>query len=169
MRKMRKEVWIACVVFLLDRLAKIAAREIPEGGMTLIPGVLGLRYTRNTGMAFSLLSGRPWLLGLLSLAVIVAAFLYLRNKDIPRLPMIGLMLMLGGAAGNMFDRFFTGYVTDMIELLFVYFAIFNPADIALTIGCAIVVISLLRGDGSGSSAKTGEDWQESENIQADKT
>ena len=141
---MKKRWWIAVLVFILDRITKMLAESIPAEGMTLIPGVLGLRYARNTGMAFSLLSGRPWLLGLLSLAVILGAFLYLRGKTIPPLAMTGLMGMLGGAVGNMLDRFCTGYVPDMIEFLFVHFAIFNLADTALTIGCAMVLLCLLR-------------------------
>ena len=48
-----------------------------------------------------------------------------------RLTRTGCMLILGGALGNMIDRFFTGYVVDMVELLFVDFAVFNVADVAL--------------------------------------
>ena len=53
------------------------------------------------------------------------------------------MLMLGGALGNAADRLLLGYVPDMIELLFVRFAVFNAADAALTIGCGMMLISLL--------------------------
>ncbi len=150
---MRGEIWIAPAVFAVDRVAKLLAPGIPATGRTLIPGVVGLRYARNTGMAFSLFSGRPWLLGLLSLAIILAACWFLRGKKLPRLPMTGLMLMLGGAVGNMADRFLTGYVTDMIELLFVRFAIFNPADMALTVGCALVMYWVLRLPGKETEAK----------------
>ena len=140
---MRKEIWIAPAVFAVDRVCKVLAERIPEGGITLIPGILGLRYTRNTGMAFSLFSGHPWILGVISLVLITGAFLFLRNKEIPRLPFIGLMLMAGGAAGNMTDRFAAGYVPDMFELLFIHFAIFNPADAALTVGCGLLLIYLM--------------------------
>ncbi len=139
-------LWIAAAVFVLDRITKGLSTRIPGESLALIPGVVGLRYAENTGMAFSLLSGRPWLLGVLSLLVILGAFLYLRNKKIPALPAIGLMLMLGGAAGNMLDRFITGYVPDMIEFLFVNFAIFNVADMGLTVGCALTIIGLLKSD-----------------------
>jgi signal peptidase II len=44
----------------------------------------------------------------------------------------------------MADRFATGFVPDMIELLFVRFAIFNVADSFLCIGCALTAVSLLR-------------------------
>ncbi len=137
-------LWIAAAVFVIDRIAKMLCGGIPPEGIAVLPGIVGLRYAENTGMAFSLFSGQPWLLGLLSLLVIAGAFLYLRKKKIPRLPSIGLMLMLGGAAGNMVDRFVTGYVPDMIEFLFVNFAVFNVADMGLTVGCALVIIGLLR-------------------------
>lgn len=153
-KSMRKEIWIAPAVFAADRVCKILAERIPPGGKVLIPGILGLRYTRNTGMAFSLFSGHPWLLGLLSLLIVAGAFRFLWKKEIPPLPFIGLMLMLGGAAGNMADRLFGGSVPDMIELLFVRFAVFNPADMALTIGCAMMMLHLIfgRSQPSGSSS-----------------
>ncbi len=138
--------WLtALAVLALDRITKILAPGIPEDGQPLIPGVIGLRYAENKGIAFSMLSGQPWLTGLLSLAIIIAAFLLLRKKQLRPLPLTGLMMMLGGAAGNMIDRFVHGYVPDMIEFLFVNFAIFNVADACLCIGCALVIIHLLFG------------------------
>ena len=151
---MRKEIWIAPAVFAADQAAKKAAVFIPAEGMTLFPGVLGLRYTRNTGMAFSLLNGHPWLLGLLSLIILAGAFFFLRKKEIPRLPFIGLMLMAGGAAGNMTDRLFLGYVPDMIEVLFVQFAVFNVADAAITIGCGEIMLWLLLGRDQSSESSS---------------
>ncbi len=139
--------WLIAVgVLAADRITKALSDRIPPEGIPLIPGVIDLRYTRNTGAAFSMLSGHPWLLGVLSLAVSAAAFLVLRKKKLPPLMMTGLMMMLGGAAGNMIDRFATGYVPDMIEFLFVNFAIFNVADTFLCIGCALTAVSLLRSE-----------------------
>ena len=135
---------IAIAVFAADRVSKILACGIPPEGIPLIPGVVRLRYAENTGAAFSMLSGHPWLLGVLSLLIIICGFLFLRKKTLPALAMTGLMMMLGGAAGNMADRFATGFVPDMIELLFVRFAIFNVADSFLCIGCALTAVSLLR-------------------------
>ncbi len=137
--------WIAAAVLAADRVTKILAGNIPEEGSVMIPGVVGLKYTKNTGAAFSLLSGQPWLLGVLSLAVIVTFFFLLWGKKAAPVMRIGLMMMLGGAAGNMIDRFATGYVPDMIDLLFVDFAIFNVADMCLCIGCVLVALRLLSG------------------------
>lgn len=137
------QIALAGAVVAADRITKILAPGLPADGVTLIPGVIGLRYAENKGMAFSMLAGKPFLLGILSLAVIVAAFLILRKKKLAPFPVTALMLMLGGAVGNMLDRFFTGFVPDMIEFLFVRFAIFNVADMALTIGCGLMILSLL--------------------------
>ncbi len=139
---MRKFGWIALAVLAADQLSKLAARHLTEA-ITLIPGVVGLRYAENTGMAFSLFSGRPWLLGLVSAAVILIGFLALRRYRLGTLARIAAMLMLGGALGNMIDRLFIGYVVDMFEFLFVDFAIFNVADAALTVGCALMAFSLI--------------------------
>ena len=136
---------MALAVIAEDRVTKELAPGISPGGRELIPGVIGLRYAENRGIAFSLLSGAPWALGVLSLLIIVGMFLYLRGKQVPRLSRIGLMLMLGGAAGNMFDRFFRGFVPDMIEFLFMNFAVFNVADACLCTGCALVILRLLFG------------------------
>ena len=146
----RKYGWGLIAVFVLaaDRITKALAAGIPAEGVTLVPGVIGLRYTRNTGAAFSLLSGHPWLLGVISLLVIIGAALFLRKKKLSVLLKTGLMMMLGGAAGNMIDRFATGYVPDMIEFLFMRFAVFNVADMFLCVGCALVAIGLLTQEGT---------------------
>ena len=139
---MRKFYWIAAVVVIIDQLTKWLCTRL-SGSVTLIPRVLALTYTENTGMAFSLFSGRAWLLGVVSVVCILLGWLVLRRYKLGTLSRVAAMLMLGGAVGNMIDRFFRGYVVDMFEALFVEFAIFNVADAALTVGTALMAISLL--------------------------
>ena len=146
---MQGKGWIAAAVFLTDRLTKLLSEKIPGGGVTLIPGVLGLRPALNTGMAFSLLSGHPVLLGILSLGILAGAFLALRKKKPDPLSQTGLMMMLGGAVGNLTDRLLKGCVPDMIEFLFIRFAVFNIADACLVIGCGLVMLDLFRGNKNG--------------------
>ena len=146
---MRRSLWIAAAVLIADQGTKLLARQLTEP-VTLIPGVLGLSLCQNTGVAFSLLSGRPWLLGLLSLVIVAAGALLLRRYRLGPLPAVSAMLILGGALGNAVDRLFLGSVTDMVELLFVRFAVFNVADIALTVGCALLALSLLLCPGQWS-------------------
>ena len=139
---MRHYLWIALISLIADQLTKHWARGLTQP-MTLIPGVIGLRYAENTGMAFSLLSGQSWLLGVVSAAVILIGYLVLRRYRLGTLASVAAMLMLGGAAGNMIDRFLRGYVVDMFEALFVDFAIFNVADAALCVGTALLAYTLI--------------------------
>ena len=139
---MRKFYWIALLTVILDQVSKWLCTRL-TGSVTLIPKVLALTYAENTGMAFSLFSGRAWLLGVVSALCILAGWLVLRRYKLGRLSRIAAMLMLGGAVGNMLDRFFRGYVVDMFEALFVEFAIFNVADAALTVGAVLMAFTLL--------------------------
>ena len=139
---MRKYSWIAVVTVLADQLVKWACERLAHP-VTLLPGVLRLTYAENTGMAFSLFSGRAWLLGFVSAGCILLGWLVLRRYRLGPLSRIASMLMLGGAVGNMLDRWIRGYVVDMFEALFVDFAIFNVADAALTVGAVLMALSML--------------------------
>ena len=139
---MKKYAWIAVLTVLIDQALKAFCLTL-TGPVTLIPRVLALTCARNTGMAFSLFSGRAWALGVVSAVCIVGGWLVLRRYRLGTVSRIGAMLMLGGAVGNMIDRFLRGYVVDMFEALFVDFAIFNVADAALTIGTALMAFTLL--------------------------
>jgi len=139
---MRKYWWIAAVTVIADQAVKALCMGL-AGPVVLIPGVLALTYTQNTGMAFSLFSGRAWALGVVSAVCILAGWLVLKRYTLGRWSRISAMLMLGGAVGNMLDRFLRGYVVDMFETLFVEFAVFNVADAALTVGTGLMAISLL--------------------------
>ncbi|MGN1020966.1 MAG: signal peptidase II [Aristaeellaceae bacterium] len=138
----RRYGWIALLVLAADQAVKYLACRL-QAAFVLIPGVLAFTYAENTGMAFSLLSGQSWLLGLVSAAVIVLGLIILRRWQPGPLPSVAAMLMLGGAAGNMIDRLLHGYVVDMFEVLLFRFAIFNVADAALTVGCVLMAASLL--------------------------
>ena len=144
MKKSKLLFWlIVILVLIVDRITKELAPGIPAEGIEVIPGVIGLRYAENRGAAFSMLSGAPRLLGILSLALIAGGWIWLRKKGIAPFPMTGLALMAGGAAGNMFDRLIRGYVPDMIETRFITFPVFNAADSCLVVGCILLIISLL--------------------------
>ena len=149
---MRKYTWIAVCVVIVDQLVKWLCLGL-TGSVTLIPGVLALNYAENTGMAFSLFSGQAWGLGVVSAVCIALGWWVLRRYRLGPVSRIAAMLMLGGAAGNMIDRFLRGYVVDMFEALFVEFAIFNVADAALTVGAALMAASLLLYPGEWEAEK----------------
>ncbi len=134
--------WIALAVLAADQITKRLALSLTEA-VPLIPGVIGLRLARNTGVAFSLFSGMPWLTVGLSAAILAAGALLLRRCRLGTLSKTGAMLILGGAVSNLLSRVIEGHVIDMIEILLFRFAVFNVADTALTVGCGLMILSLL--------------------------
>ena len=139
---MKKSLLPVLLVILADHGTKRLAEGL-TAPVPLLPGVLGLRYARNTGVAFSLLSDTPVLSIALSAVLILLFPLFRKWLKPARLASAGLSLMLGGAVANLAERLAHGYVTDMVELLFVRFPVFNLADACLTVGCALTVLGLL--------------------------
>lgn len=138
-------VGLALLTILFDRLTKQLAMERLQSAVEVIPGVLRLRSTVNTGMAFSLLNDRGGLLIVLSLIVVagLSAWLILRPSDQSAAGRAGLWMVVGGGLGNVYDRVAYGAVIDFIEPVFVRFAVFNLADTAICIGAALTVASVL--------------------------
>ena len=149
---MWRYLWVAVVVFVLDQLTKLATTEflLRHGEIPLTP-FLNLVLVHNTGAAFGFLSSAGGWQNIFFIIVAVAASVFilwmisrLDNKD--RLLVVALMLVLGGALGNLTDRLIHGYVIDFID---VYYAIwhwpaFNVADSAITIGAVILLLDALR-------------------------
>lgn len=123
-----------------DQLVKWLVRvNIPlHGAADFIPHIMDLTYVQNTGAAFSIFSRHTWALALLS-AVVSAGLVWLlwRTAQAPFLWKFALSLVIAGAVGNLIDRALLGYVTDMFRTLFMDFAIFNVADICITVGGAL--------------------------------
>ena len=139
----KKRFYIPLLLLLLaDRLTKILWAD---SHFTLIPQVLGVHGTRNTGMAFGMLSGNPLLLATVSVRVLIGVFVYIKKHPVNKLEALGLSLLTGGALGNLIDRIVYGYVIDMLEPLFMNLFIFNIADAGITIGAALLIIALLFG------------------------
>ena len=132
----------AAAVLAADRVTKLLWRDADFG---VIPRVLAFHGARNTGMAFGLLAGTPWLLALVGAAVCAGIFKYLGGRSLNRLCQYGLGLLLGGALGNLLDRLFLGYVIDFIDPVFLNWFVCNVADIAITCGAALLMIHLLFG------------------------
>jgi signal peptidase II len=135
---------VVVVVVVADQLSKWwAVRRLTSGPVHVI-GTLDLELSRNTGSAFSLFQGRGPLLALLA-AVLVAVLgtLAWRAPTTGRAAVLGLIA--GGALGNLSDRVFRGdhgAVVDFVDLHF--WPTFNVADACITVGCILLVVSLLR-------------------------
>ena len=138
--------WWMLLAVALDRLTKALAEAGALSGIS-IPGIVSFRSVRNTGMAFSMLSGHAWLLSILTALLIAGILFYLlRRPDAPGSLRAGLWLIAGGGLGNLYDRLTLGYVIDFIHLDFVNFAIFNVADICVCVGAVLVLIAAWRAE-----------------------
>ncbi len=148
--KQRKHViaylLLALLLVLADQLLKGWVRaEIPfQGSRKFLPGLVQLTYVENTGGAFSILSAHTWILTAISaLAVLLLVLLLWRGIFPSWMGRLSLALILGGAAGNLIDRLLFGSVTDMFQLMFMKFAVFNVADIAVCSGGVLLCLYVL--------------------------
>ena len=132
---------ISLFVFLLDILSKnFIQKKIIYGEQVEITSFLSLVHFQNTGAAFSFLSDqggwqRYFLIAISLLAVLYIPWLINQYKK-NILIVIGLLLILGGAIGNLYDRISYGYVIDFIYLHIAefYWPAFNVADSAISLG-----------------------------------
>lgn len=135
------------LLILLDQAVKgYVVKEIPLGGMRrFIPKVVSLTYLKNSGAAFSMLENQQWFFTIITILAMGTAFVYLyRHIKGSIWLLLGLTLIISGGIGNFIDRLRQGFVVDMFHLDFMNFAIFNVADIYLTIGVGLLLIYLLR-------------------------
>ncbi len=141
---------VAGAVWVLDRLSKLWVERTLEGRppISLIPGVLDLRFTTNAGGAFSLGQRTPWIFVgasiLVSVAIVATAF---RHTNVTT--SLALGLILGGAVGNLTDRIvrgsgFSGHVVDFVD--FRVWPVFNVADSAIVVGAVALAISSFTAD-----------------------
>lgn len=138
-------VIIMAGIVVLDRLVKYWAMTVlaPAVEIEGIRGIFHFYYVENTGAAFSILREHTWILIVIT-AVVVAAGLYILFFKKISLPyQICIAAIVGGGIGNLIDRIFYGYVVDMFMFDFVEFAIFNVADIFITLGGIAILVVLL--------------------------
>jgi signal peptidase II len=144
---------LGLAVLVADQLTKLWIVQYfgVEGLRPPIPilgDVLTLYYVQNTGVAFSLFEGQNVRFLLIALAFGLICYLYWHYRESATLWLrLGFALVLGGATGNLLDRFARSFVVDFVHFQIpgVFdFAVFNVADSAITIGAALLVIDLLR-------------------------
>ena len=132
-------------IILLDQVSKWIVRTAMSVGES-IP-VLGdffrLTYVRNTGAAFSMLSGERLLLVILPLVVVTGAFWYFWTHPGKHcLFYISWSMIIAGGIGNLIDRAVFGWVTDMLDFS-IFPPVFNVADVGVTVGCGLFMYYIL--------------------------
>lgn len=103
--------------------------------------IFDLTYLENRGAIFGSMEGQRWfLVGFTSLVIIAGIYLFFRWRNRSRLLSAAIALFIAGGIGNLIDRIRLGYVVDMFEFKPFKFAIFNVADICVTVAFVLIMI-----------------------------
>ncbi|MBS0855289.1 MULTISPECIES: signal peptidase II [unclassified Tatumella] len=141
-------IWVTVLVMVVDFVSKqwvMADMQLHES-RALMPS-LNLFYARNYGAAFSFLADKGgwqrWFFAGIAVAIVIALLVMMfRNRASQKMTNIAYAMIIGGAAGNLLDRMWHGFVVDFIDFYVGdwHFATFNLADCAICIGAALVIL-----------------------------
>ncbi len=145
---------VSAVVFLLDQWTKVIATEsLKIYEAVVVNEYLNWTLMHNEGMAFSLLADQSgwqrWGISIVAIAIVVWLLFWLKNsKFSAKFLNIGLVLVIGGALGNIYDRLVLGYVVDFIEIHYEqhFWPTFNIADMAISLGAFFLILDLIWGE-----------------------
>lgn len=138
-------LWLIYFIgILLDQLSKylIQAKLEYLESIPLIPGIFHLTFVRNTGAAFSILTGKTWFF--IGITFLALAFIFYLLRRLPRdftALRIALAMLASGATGNLIDRMHKGWVVDFLD--FRIWPIFNLADCLVVVAVAIILWYML--------------------------
>lgn len=148
MKLKNKMFWIFAIAsFGLDRLSKewivrTLSLTNPPDSFPLWNGIFHITYVTNKGAAFSLFQGEGWLRWLSLLVTLALVYYGLFGSALRTWEQAAYGFLLGGAAGNGFDRLLLGEVIDFLDFRLIRFPVFNVADVAINIGLVCLFISL---------------------------
>lgn len=140
-------VAISILLVAIDQVIKLFVHMglKPIGIVEFIPGFLQFRYVENTGAAFGILQQKTGFLIVMTIIVMAIGFYILFFQKLNgKVQYAGAILILSGGLGNLIDRMVRHYVIDYIEFTFVDFAVFNFADILITVGAFLLIASLVK-------------------------
>lgn len=151
-------ILLAAAIVALDLFTKqlVLANFRLHESLPVIPNFFDLVYDRNYGAAFGLgnrtdSSLIPILLSVGAIGVFIFVVIYsLKVAITDRLLQTGLHLILGGAIGNLIDRFRFGYVVDFLDFYVVvggverHWPAFNVADSAICVGIGLLMLDMFR-------------------------
>lgn len=149
------------VLVLVDQLSKLAAVSalVFQQPRPVLPG-FNLTLMHNPGAAFSFLADaggwQRWFFVALAVGISILLVVMIRQTEAAaRMQRAGLVLVLGGALGNLVDRLRLGYVIDFVELYYRHWSwpAFNVADSAITVGAGFLLWSAFREPGAATAGK----------------
>jgi signal peptidase II len=149
----KREVLLILAVVALDQITKYAIEAQLSLGQSIeiIKGFFSLTYARNTGAAWSILTGQMTFFYIVSaIALVVMTYFLLKTDKKENLQRIALALLIAGTLGNFIDRLMFQYVRDFLDFIIIGydFPIFNVADISLNVAIGLLILeAILEGRG----------------------
>lgn len=148
MKKYFKIIILTILLIIFDQVSKLLITKYFEVGdsLTIINNFLKFLYIKNTGAAFGLFMNNIFILIIVTNILLVYLIIELKKNINNKILVISLLLIISGALGNLIDRIFRGYVVDFISftLFNKEMAIFNIADIFITIGVTILLAHIFK-------------------------
>lgn len=138
-------ILLVIAIVACDQLSKYAIRSLfnVNESVSVFGDFFELRYIQNDGAAFSSFAGKQaFLIAVSIIAIIGAAFFLRKMKSEGAMFKVALLCIIAGGIGNLIDRLLLGYVTDMLSFS-IFPPVFNIADIAVCIGCGILIVYVL--------------------------
>lgn len=161
---------VAILIIIIDQAVKLMVNNMVVGGetvKTLIPGVISLVRVQNDGAAFSFLAGggaRIWFIILTLIFVALVIIALVTNFISGRFGRWCMVIVAAGGLANCIDRVLYGYVLDMFRVDLFNFAVFNVADIFITVGCIAFIIYILFGGEKDSTPADEYDEEDDEDA-----
>ena len=157
--KSREDIYkITSVILMLDQFIKILVSKYIDlgNGINIIPNFFSIIYIKNTGAAFSIFKDNTTLLIVVSVIMIIVLDRFIKaEKNLTNLNVFAFGLIMGGIFGNLIDRIIHHGVIDYLSFKFFnyHFPIFNLADITITTGVVLLLISIIKERSTISSNK----------------
>lgn len=141
-------LYIVIIVLLtvVDQVVKYVMMNVSGGqigySIPVIKNFFHLTYVENHGVIFGLFEGKISIFTVISIILILyVIFTEFKNfKNYTKWTKIGISIIAAGAAGNMIDRIFRGFVIDMIDFNGIWVFVFNLADMYVHIGIYIIAL-----------------------------
>ena len=137
---------VTSILLIIDQISKllINTKMTLNQEIVLIPKLLSILYVKNTGAAFSILQDNTIFLTVINALFIIVLHLFIkREKNISKFSCLSLGLIMGGMFGNLIDRIIHHGVNDFIYISLIDFPVFNIADMGITIGVILLLISFI--------------------------
>ena len=149
---MYKKIGALSILFtVIDQVIKIIISNVItfNTDIKVIPGFFYLANVHNEGAAFSLFNGNQVFLILMTIISIgVIYYVFIKDKELKKIDLLLVSMLMGGIVGNFIDRIIHGYVIDYLGFIFgsYYYPVFNFADICIVVSIALLLFLSFKED-----------------------